>query len=298
MPRFCAAFSCTNSSWKESCQNKNISFHSFPLSNKILLQKWLLNVRRANFYPTRSTPLCSEHFTEDDFEYQPFTNRRTLKRGAVPTKFSYEPRKRTRRKKNKHLDKEKVLESIEEKERFYLKNNEAESSESEFIHSDSDSSDPKEDDATLLDVSMNEKFYHPEQVKSLANCSKRKDELDKKIHAMKEKLATNIVLRTLKKQFLDAQIKAANAKRDYYSTKKSTLSKIHNVELMNDCSDLEKKSKVLRNIKVRIKNEEFAAKIEEKMLQQQLAEAEMTATHFEKEYHKAKLKMFSDSDEN
>ncbi|KAK6986764.1 THAP domain-containing protein 3 [Biomphalaria glabrata] len=33
--------------------------------------------------------ICSEHFEEDCFIYQPFTNRRLLMPGAVPTKFSF-----------------------------------------------------------------------------------------------------------------------------------------------------------------------------------------------------------------
>ncbi|GFQ92567.1 uncharacterized protein TNCT_172421 [Trichonephila clavata] len=300
MPRFCAAYGCANASWKEPCQNKNISFHGFPLSDKLLLQKWLLKVRRANFNPTRSTALCSEHFDEDEFVYQPFTNRRTLKKGAIPTKFSYEPQTRTRRKTNKDIDKNNISEPIKEKEQFLAETYETESSDSEFIHSDSESSDSKEEEeeysATLLDVSMNEKFYLPEQIKSLTSIPSRKEELDKKIHAMKEKLAANIVLRTLKKQFLDAKIKAANARRDYYSTKRATLSKTHNVELMNDYLDLENNSKVLRNLKVRLKDEELAAEIEERMLQKQLAEAEMTASYCEKEYHKAKSDLFSNLD--
>lgn len=292
MPRFCAAFGCTNASWKESCQNKNISFHTFPLTNKILLQKWLLNVRRANFSPTRFTPLCSEHFSEDDFEYQPFTKRRSLKKGAIPTKFSYELKKKTRRKKKKiDVDKNEIHESVEqqEKEQFYSENNEKESSESEFIHTDSESSDSKEEyDPAQIEVAMNEKFYLPEQIHAS----------DDRIHAMKEKLAANIVLRSLKKQLLDSQIKAANVKRDYYSTKKATLSKIHNVEILNDTLDLEKNSKEFRNLKVRLRNEKLAAKIEEEMLQKQLAEAELTAQYCEEEYHDAKSEILSVSNDN
>ncbi|GFY45732.1 uncharacterized protein TNIN_416491 [Trichonephila inaurata madagascariensis] len=202
------------------------------------------------------------------------------------------------------VQKNKIGESIEEKEQFHTETIETESSESEFIHSDSESSDSKEEecdeeyDATLLDVSMNEKFYLPHQIKSLTSNTKRKYELDKKIHAMKEKLAANIVLRTLKKQFLDAKIKAANVRRDYYSTKRATLSKTHNAELLNDCLDLENNSKVFRNLKVRLKDEELAAEIEERMLQKQLAEAEMTASYCEKEYHRAKSELFSNLNDN
>ncbi|GIY93053.1 uncharacterized protein CEXT_112751 [Caerostris extrusa] len=192
MPRFCAAIGCLNSSSKEWCRQNRISFHSFPIKDKLLLQRWLVNVRRANFYPTRTTPLCSEHFKEENFEYQPFTNRRELKKGAVPTIFSYKPTKRSRKKKVTTI-------------------NDIEADEFNDV-----------DSAVLLDISMNERFYPPQQTEILTCLSKpssfkRKCTIDgiedKKILAMKEKLAVQIVLRTLKKQLLDAKIKAVNAKK-------------------------------------------------------------------------------------
>ncbi|CAL1266697.1 unnamed protein product [Larinioides sclopetarius] len=89
MPNFCSAYGCTNSSNKQSCREKGISFHNFPLNDKDRLKIWLLKIRRKNYRPSFTDRLCSEHFTNADFEYQPFTNRRRLNKTAVPTKFCF-----------------------------------------------------------------------------------------------------------------------------------------------------------------------------------------------------------------
>ncbi|KAG8176964.1 hypothetical protein JTE90_010234 [Oedothorax gibbosus] len=51
---------------------------------------WTLNLRRANFFPTRSTKICSKHFTADCFETAKFGGT-WLKQNAVPTLFDLPP---------------------------------------------------------------------------------------------------------------------------------------------------------------------------------------------------------------
>lgn len=98
MTRSCAAIGCTKSSKKAVCREKKISFHSFPLKNAELLRTWLVNIKRDHFTPTKNHLICSEHFEESDFVYQPFTHRRELRKGAVPTLFSFtKPRKKRKR---------------------------------------------------------------------------------------------------------------------------------------------------------------------------------------------------------
>ncbi|GFS78208.1 hypothetical protein NPIL_338981 [Nephila pilipes] len=46
-------------------------------------------MRRANFQPTPCTKICSDHFEDSCFVYQPFTNRRQLKPGSIPTIFVF-----------------------------------------------------------------------------------------------------------------------------------------------------------------------------------------------------------------
>ncbi|KFM75356.1 THAP domain-containing protein 3, partial [Stegodyphus mimosarum] len=75
MPTACCAYGCSNNNIKYKCKENKISFHLFP-KNEILRKKWILSIKRENFNPTHTTRICSEHFEEDCFTYQPFTNTR------------------------------------------------------------------------------------------------------------------------------------------------------------------------------------------------------------------------------
>lgn len=89
MGHHCAAYGCSNNSTKASTKEKNISFHRFPLNKPGILKKWLINLRRKDFTPNAYSVLCSEHFNEEDFTFQMFTNTRLLKKDAVPSKFTF-----------------------------------------------------------------------------------------------------------------------------------------------------------------------------------------------------------------
>ncbi|XP_055937816.1 THAP domain-containing protein 1-like [Argiope bruennichi] len=281
MPTHCAAFGCTNSSRKESCKNKGISFHKFPLTDKILLGRWLVNVRRADFQPTQYSYICSEHFTEEDFEYQPFTNRRGLKKGVIPTRFSYNFHKSGHRKKQ----------GISRKNQKPEMHGEDYTCEPVLIGNDMESNEVQ---CALVEISMNEKFYSPKQLEALGNDSAASTRLKQKsshavserIAALKESLHAKILLRSLKKQLLNAEIKATNAKRDYYEAKKA-MSQVPDVLDSDDSSESETDSP-LEKIKSKMEEEELAAQIEEKMLQKQLEEVQMHAANCEKEYYETK----------
>lgn len=79
MPRFCAAYGCVNSSIKQICREKKVGLHRFPLKNKDLLKKWVVNIKREGFVPNEHSVLCSEHFEAECFDLQPFTNIRRIK---------------------------------------------------------------------------------------------------------------------------------------------------------------------------------------------------------------------------
>nr|KAI8766480.1 THAP domain-containing protein 1; partial [Biomphalaria glabrata] len=70
-------------------EKKKKGFHRFPVNNPKLCKEWVVKLKRKNFIASVHSVICSEHFEEDCFIYQPFTNRRLLKPGAVPTKFSF-----------------------------------------------------------------------------------------------------------------------------------------------------------------------------------------------------------------
>lgn len=64
----------------------NMNFVSrFPHSNPDLLKRWVLNIRRENFVPTKKSVVCSDHFEEEWFDRTGQTVR--LRSGALPTKF-------------------------------------------------------------------------------------------------------------------------------------------------------------------------------------------------------------------
>lgn len=97
MGKFCAAYGCSNLSTKSTTKEKGISFFKFPLKNKKILNEWMKRIRRENFTPNAHSTLCSENFLESDFNYQNFTNKRLLKKDAVPSIFSFSaPSKRKR----------------------------------------------------------------------------------------------------------------------------------------------------------------------------------------------------------
>ena len=107
----CAAFGCT-SGYKRKGQNpddsaggQKITFHSFPLHDRLLCQKWLRSNPRKDFVPSKHSRLCSLHFHPSDFvDMHKDTNkrrdrvradkklqRRYLKDDAVPSIFPNAP---------------------------------------------------------------------------------------------------------------------------------------------------------------------------------------------------------------
>uniref|UniRef100_A0A670YYU8 THAP-type domain-containing protein n=1 Tax=Pseudonaja textilis TaxID=8673 RepID=A0A670YYU8_PSETE len=107
MVKSCCAINCNN---KFSLGN-NISFHRFPLGKKDVLKKWVWNIRRKNFTPTRHHVLCSEHFCEADYLENVASGRRYLKPEAIPTVFNIPERQRKGAKRRRPLLRRKPPES-------------------------------------------------------------------------------------------------------------------------------------------------------------------------------------------
>nr|XP_020470058.1 THAP domain-containing protein 5 isoform X2 [Monopterus albus] len=76
MPRYCAV---------KTCRNRGGAVSRFPLYDKPRLQKWVDNMKREEWTPSRHQYLCSEHFTEDCFDIR--WGIRYLKNTAIPTIF-------------------------------------------------------------------------------------------------------------------------------------------------------------------------------------------------------------------
>ncbi|XP_029969565.1 THAP domain-containing protein 5 [Salarias fasciatus] len=86
MPRYCAVKVCRNRGGAASRHdNRRISFYPFPLQDKARLQKWVDNMKREDWTPSRHQYLCSEHFTEDCFDVR--WGIRYLKNTSIPTLF-------------------------------------------------------------------------------------------------------------------------------------------------------------------------------------------------------------------
>ncbi|XP_046558816.1 uncharacterized protein LOC124267872 [Haliotis rubra] len=102
MAQHCCVPTCSNDSRYPS--GRNLSFHNIP-KDQDLRKRWIISIRRDEgplFKVTDSTHVCSAHFNENSYQ-RTLTGIRRLKKGAVPTIFSWKekkerqpPRKRTR----------------------------------------------------------------------------------------------------------------------------------------------------------------------------------------------------------
>ncbi|KAL5237573.1 hypothetical protein ACI65C_004983 [Semiaphis heraclei] len=92
----CSSYGCTNRQEK-GC---GIQFHRFPLKRPFGLSKWIHEMKRKNFKPSEYSYLCSEHFTNEDYQIRPGANVKWLKDEAVPSIF---------KEFSQHLQKKKVV---------------------------------------------------------------------------------------------------------------------------------------------------------------------------------------------
>ncbi|VEN57119.1 unnamed protein product [Callosobruchus maculatus] len=81
MVESCCAVNCCNRRTK----GVKMKFHRLPI-DPYLRNLWLHAIGRIHFTPSRTTVICEEHFTSQDYEVNVHGNR-VLKRSAVPSKF-------------------------------------------------------------------------------------------------------------------------------------------------------------------------------------------------------------------
>ena len=88
------SYGCVNRSNKPECSK--LSWHSLPINNAMLLRTWLLRIKRKDPPVSKHSYLCSEHFSEDCFMWC-VGGKRYLKNGSVPTRFSFSPEEKSKR---------------------------------------------------------------------------------------------------------------------------------------------------------------------------------------------------------
>ncbi|XP_047118592.1 THAP domain-containing protein 2-like [Schistocerca piceifrons] len=65
----------------------NTLLSRFPLKDKEITKRWVINMKRENWFPTTASYLCSAHF-EEKYMYHTNVQRRLLSK-AVPTIFNF-----------------------------------------------------------------------------------------------------------------------------------------------------------------------------------------------------------------
>ncbi|XP_067929791.1 THAP domain-containing protein 2-like [Watersipora subatra] len=77
----CVAFGCSN--YPRKCPEK--SFHSFPTAAD-RKDAWIKAVRREQWTPSKSSVLCSDHFTSESYQVSPGIGKKArLKANTIPT---------------------------------------------------------------------------------------------------------------------------------------------------------------------------------------------------------------------
>ncbi|XP_067906698.1 THAP domain-containing protein 5-like [Heterodontus francisci] len=107
MPRYCAAASCSNRSGQLSSDHRKLGFYPFPLQNKERLHKWIKNMERDNWFPTKHQCICSDHFTADSFEWR--WGIRYLKPHAIPTVFSFPTHQQKKKLCSRYIRRKNIL---------------------------------------------------------------------------------------------------------------------------------------------------------------------------------------------
>ena len=89
MGHHCCVPDCSSNS--KVSGTSGLTFHAFPMDPKERKQ-WILSVRRADYKKltvNKHTKVCSRHFREEDFIQSQGSKRRMLKKGVVPSIFTW-----------------------------------------------------------------------------------------------------------------------------------------------------------------------------------------------------------------
>ncbi|XP_055950294.1 THAP domain-containing protein 1-like [Argiope bruennichi] len=103
---YCAAINCKSKIGEDPAK----TFHRFPLWNPPLLEKWLSNLKRTDFWkPASTSVLCSDHFEESCFDQ--IGNVKHIRGDAVPTLFFIDDKPQSENS-NESLEKPQIVSVI------------------------------------------------------------------------------------------------------------------------------------------------------------------------------------------
>ncbi|KAI4455481.1 thap domain-containing [Holotrichia oblita] len=89
----CVAFGCNNLHQT----GKIIPFHTFPWKRPEILKLWVQAIRRENWYPSKTSRICGNHFLENDYKLKPGSTIKLLKPDAIPSVFCFPKHLQTKR---------------------------------------------------------------------------------------------------------------------------------------------------------------------------------------------------------
>ncbi|XP_045621580.1 THAP domain-containing protein 1 isoform X3 [Procambarus clarkii] len=81
----CAAYGCHN----RPDRDRDKSYHKFPWNNRSLFKRWLINLRREKYTPSKQSVVCSDHFEDSQLDRTGQITR--LRMNAAPTIFKAFP---------------------------------------------------------------------------------------------------------------------------------------------------------------------------------------------------------------
>ncbi|KAE9536192.1 hypothetical protein AGLY_007415 [Aphis glycines] len=67
--------------------HRKLHNYRFPLKRTDVIQKWIKEVRRKNFVPSKYTFLCCKHFLDSDYQIRPGATTKLLNENAIPSVF-------------------------------------------------------------------------------------------------------------------------------------------------------------------------------------------------------------------
>ena len=179
MPKYCCVYGCNN----DLENHKDLSFHSFP-SNQQQAKAWKIRIRREDFKPSGSSYVCSKHFTDQDFtdprkDTPEIFQKKRLKRRVIPSRYLRGNFEEVVKKRKTNTAARAIR--PQQAEVMTANENDAESYESDSLHSNQHQQGTEQDQMPIRDDNDDTKVKLEELRKELASRDQMIKMLDKKL---------------------------------------------------------------------------------------------------------------------